>query len=201
MAEAEGENGDCPREQSSQSKFSPGIVKNDEIVVRTLFEPEHVDEDGNLSAKSLTLKELQNTGASVDRLDKQHGTKFNILERAHIRIAGKKNRNWVLLSKVSASNIRQFLDESEQPVFCILDTALKENCAHADILFHSFGNLGNRGVLQVWRNRLVEAMETIRVEPSIRFLLRPTRPYLEWLAAFWRQIWATLVPLQGLKRK
>lgn len=165
LADEEDEKGGCECEQTPQSDHSPGVVVNGETVVRTLFSPENV-EDGIVKPNSMMMRDLKSRerGCSVDRLEQPNGSREEIAQRAGEKVTNKGGRQWVVLASISVRKIRQFLNSASAQAFCVIDTALEDNRAHADILFHAPGN-ENRETLQVWRGQLTQAMETEQIAP------------------------------------
>ncbi len=120
-------------EQSSAAPgLSPGIVKDDEYLLRELFNPQHV-ENGELKLAAISLKDLRSRGFSVHRM------KYVTPECVKASIEGRLSRPrkgapWKNegAAKLKALDVRQILCDGRQ-AFVVIDTAEQNNRGHASI--------------------------------------------------------------------
>lgn len=134
-------------EQISQSSFSPGVVKDEEDLLRWHFHPEHF-KDGNILPAAVTTLDLAENGLSVDRY--QYASKERIQEeikRMQDRIPEK--RESAFICKFSCLDVRDLRDEKGGRALMVIDEALKDNHAHASI--YSAKNR-SKGMLRKIRN-------------------------------------------------
>lgn len=128
--------GHCPRFDETQTAapgISPGIVKDDEFLLREMFDPEHI-ENGEVIERAISIKDLRQRGFSVHRM------KY-VLEDI-VRESVKKKESKVRakdpwrsegLAKILALEVRKLRDDDGENAFVIIDTAHEENKAHASI--------------------------------------------------------------------
>jgi hypothetical protein len=112
--------------------ISPGTVKDDEEVLRSLFNPEHV-ENGVLQERAISLDDLRCRGYSVHRL--RH-TDRQTVQRSNEKILGRsfngQSRTLVGAAILRAREVRDLRHEGKQ-AFVVIDTALKCNRGHSSI--------------------------------------------------------------------
>lgn len=126
---------DCRCEGCTVSEHSPGQVQDDELLIRTLFSPLQVDiEKGTVAP--MAFKDVLTRGLSVDR--KRHTGEQELQARIEARIAsdikaGRNKDGFFRVATASCGDIRSALGEEGTRLFCVYDTALKENTAHADV--------------------------------------------------------------------
>ncbi len=121
-------------EDCAQSTYSPGLVGNEEVLLRTGFNPEAIDEHGNVRKTAIPSEHLKKSGFSVDR--KKYASAAIIRERV---AAQKANPNvqgraeefiYELLTQVVR---HEMLDANSERINIVLDTAREDNRAHASI--------------------------------------------------------------------
>lgn len=117
---------DCLCERESVSKHSPGPVNDNEILIRTLFKAQEVNEDGGL-VPTYFRPDPERRGFSVDRIQHSNSESIKSSKQKDPRFNG-------FLEFVSArtKDIR-CLQQNEQRLFCVYDSATSSNNAHADI--------------------------------------------------------------------
>jgi hypothetical protein len=118
-------------ESRSQSEDSPGLVRNEETLLRAMFHPEHIRE-GKVIEAAIPLNDLRSRGFSVDRRD------FAQCAALHAIIAGLMTRHPDLrqVSMVAhflCESVRQFGDSQEIRAFLVIDTACPTHVSHASI--------------------------------------------------------------------
>ena len=121
---------------SAAPDISPGIVRDNEIVLRELFSPDHIEE-GMITPAAVELKELRQTGASVHRA--KHTAAEEVRASIERRLESRKSQDpsrsyEARISAPTAGQIRgiRIKDTGEQ-VFVVIDTAESGNPGHASI--------------------------------------------------------------------
>lgn len=124
-------------EALSASKHSPSPVKDEEIVVRLILNPIHIDlETGTLKPTAVT--DVKDKGCSVDRLrhtsidDSVNAGRKNA-EAKNLSNPGKERRTVCGTAVLNAKEIRNITVNERTKAFCIYDTALELNKSHADV--------------------------------------------------------------------
>lgn len=114
-----------------QSTWSPGVVKNEEVLLRTVFHPEHVL-DGKVIETAISLTDLKSSGFSVDRFE--YADRIILQKRIERLINNSPQlRHSGLIANFECFSVREFSDELDERAFIVIDTAEKENTAHASI--------------------------------------------------------------------
>ena len=117
---------------SAAPKFSPGIVENDEFLLRELFNPEHIRNE-ELIPRAKSLQDLRSRGFSTHRIKfvTPDFIKSSIEERLS---KPRKGEPWRVegVVRLEVKAVRQFRIDDEQ-LFVVIDTALENNPGHASI--------------------------------------------------------------------
>lgn len=124
-------------ENYSASRHSPCPVISSERLLRLVINPLHVDSlTGNLKPTAVT--DVKDKGCSVDRLS--HTTLDRCLATGHenavVKNAAKPDappRSVCGVANMSAKDIRSIRVGQNIQAFCVYDTALAANTAHADV--------------------------------------------------------------------
>ena len=117
---------------SAAPGVSRGVVLDDEQLLRSLFNPDHI-KDGVLQVAAIPLRDLQERGFSVNRLS--HVTPEFItdgINRLLARRPGGESRYSEGVARFSAGAVRSIQDDGSQ-VFVVIDTASPDNVGHASI--------------------------------------------------------------------
>jgi hypothetical protein len=118
-------------EKASQSKHSPGIVKDAEELLRVIFYPEHVV-NGNVIATAISLDDLSDRGFSIDR--RTYASRSIIEQRINFQTEKMpEERQESTISKFRCGAVRKLRSEDRRRACIVVDTALPENPAHASI--------------------------------------------------------------------
>jgi len=124
----------CRCEDASVSPHSPGCVGHGECLIRVLVAPQHVDKKGR--PRAAALADAETHGLSLFRAghiddDLLRTVAERLVERARAAQGAKAGVVGVLV--MSCETIRKPRDEVDTgPCYCVYDTALKENHAHAE---------------------------------------------------------------------
>ncbi len=117
---------------SAAPDLSPGLVLDDEQLLRSLFNPDHIKED-ILQVAAIPLRDLQVRGFSVNRLS--HVAQEFIedgINRLLARQPGGAPRYSEGVARFRARVVRSIQADGHQ-VFVVIDTALPDNIGHASI--------------------------------------------------------------------
>lgn len=117
---------------SAAPGLSPGIVEDDECLLRELFNPQHI-KNGELQPAAISLKDLRRCGFSVHRMKyvTAEFVKASIEERLSRPRKGEPWKNEGA-AKLKALEVRQILFDGRQ-AFVVIDTAEPNNRGHASI--------------------------------------------------------------------
>ena len=111
---------------------SPGPVKDKEILLREMLNPDHVVE-GEVRSAAVSLRDLREQGFSVNRMD--HVTR-HFVERALNQRLGRPFQGMPRASEgvaqFTARAVRELTDNGKQ-VFVVIDTATESNKGHASV--------------------------------------------------------------------
>ena len=117
---------------SAAPDLSPGVVENDEPLLRSVFNPDHV-RDGQVQPSAISLKDLQERGFSVNRL--WYVTQEFVedtISRTLTRTFQGSPRESEGVAYFTARAVRDVQDNGIQ-AFVVIDTALQDNRGHASI--------------------------------------------------------------------
>ena len=124
----------CECERYSVSDHSPGLVRDDELLIRTLYSPYQINEKGTVTPAS--FRDALERGLSVNRksfiseADLRKGIEGKI-ERD--RKEGKERDEFYRVVTARCGDVRQLFSEDGERLFCIYDTASEEDVSHADV--------------------------------------------------------------------
>lgn len=148
-------------ESQKAMPISPCVVKNEETLVRQLFNPIHID-IATKTLKPTALDDVANKGLSVNRL--QYTTEENITLAANTKAAQdnakidspEKKRGLAGLSFIKCCDIRTIThvtNDCSYRAFAVYDTSLQNDISHADVC-QIFG--GGKQVERSLRSKLFE---------------------------------------------
>ena len=117
---------------SAAPDFSPGIVNDDERLLRALFNPEHV-KDGQVIARAIPVRDLRERGFSVHRLE-HVSPDFVQCSISQTLSRPRKGGTWTDegVAVFLTSCIRALQLDGER-AFVVIDTGLADNPGHASI--------------------------------------------------------------------
>ena len=117
---------------SAKPDLSPGVVEDDELLLRELFNPQHV-RNGELLPSAIPAKDLISKGFSVNRM--KHVTAEFVKASIEKRLSkSRKGEPWKDegVAKLKALEVRQIPFDGRQ-AFVVIDTAEPDNRGHASI--------------------------------------------------------------------
>jgi len=154
-------------ELCSQSPFSSGVVDDEETLLRTVYEPEHIVA-GRVIESAISLTDLGQEGFSVDR----HRIVIpDILTgRAVSQMANRPEaRQHYRVACFPCGAVRRHRDDANQQAFIVIDTADQVDPAHASIF--SAVKRG-RGQLRKLRAQLLPLLQ-LHYDLADIFVTRP----------------------------
>ena len=117
---------------SANPGLSPGVVEDDELLLRELFKPHHI-RNGELRPAAISAKDLVLRGFSVNRM--KHVTTEFVKASIEKRLSkSRKGESWEEegVAKLKALEVRQIQFDGRQ-AFVVIDTAEPNNRGHASI--------------------------------------------------------------------
>ena len=114
---------------SPDPNHSPGIVGDDEYLIREMCDPGHFDENGAITPAAISLKHLISEGVSVHR--RQH-TSIEFIKNS-VRNRCRDRQGWEeYVSLIKVAEVRAIKDEGRQ-AFRVIDDPIADNPGHANI--------------------------------------------------------------------
>jgi hypothetical protein len=142
-------------ELRSQSAYSPGVVKDEEELLRIIFYPEHIV-DNIVQPSAIALDDLRSRGFSVDRRPyAQHDILRRNVDNLRNRQQGARQVDYV--ARLQCREVRDIQDNNVERAFIVIDTAYETNIAHASIYS---ARPRTDAHLRRLRNRLLVLLET-----------------------------------------
>jgi len=134
----------CELEKIAQSQYSPGIIDNNEDLLRLIFSPIHWNEENKMVVPAaFQRRELSERGVSVQR--RRYTSRDFIAKRTDQIGQPRSGKRFVGIISAKCDSIRKIQDDKCQQCFSVLDTSLNDNIGHADIYFsQSYGRLSPR---------------------------------------------------------
>jgi hypothetical protein len=157
---------DCELHSQSEHEPNPGPVGDPEVLIRLIYTPEHVNEDGTLKNSAIPKQDLE-------RLDLQKPAPrgFSLIRSGHIsqeeidqRARDKHESDPVARAEVWAYNVitqelRELLGPDGQRGLCIVDQALQGDPSHAAAWD---SNARKRGALSAVRDELIKRLNAAK---------------------------------------
>jgi hypothetical protein len=138
-----------------QSAYSPGVVKDEEELLRIIFYPEHIV-DNIVQPSAIALDDLRSRGFSVDR---RQYVQHDVLQRNidNLRNRQQEARQVGYIAQLQCRTVRNIHDDNAERAFIVIDTAYEINIAHASIYS---ARPRTDAHLRRLRNRLLVLLET-----------------------------------------
>jgi hypothetical protein len=141
-------------ESHPQSDDSPGVVRDEETLLRVVFHPEHI-KDGQVIETAIPLEDLQSRGFSVDRYGYAQRTVLQtIIDRQMARRPDVREEG--TLAVFLCRGVRQLRDVQETRAFLVIDTACPTHVSHASIYAAQHGT---RSYLRKLRSILLPLLQ------------------------------------------
>lgn len=139
--------------KSAAPILSPGLVQSDEIVLRTVLDPDHLEADGKLASAAMSLHDIRFRGWSVDR------KRFTSQWRVRLSHSSWRKKKPDLLRihvlPIPVGDIRRVDPTTKNQDFVVTDTAMWLNPAHAHVLLSS---PQGEGAARRFRNNLLQKL-------------------------------------------
>lgn len=122
-------------ELETASDFSPGVVENLEAIIRQIFSPIHVDDDGKITPAG--LNEAISHGLSTNRL--KYISELDVVSKGidkqnfDNQNSNRTPKNFIGVTDFEASMVREITDHNGSKGLAIFDTASKDNISHSDL--------------------------------------------------------------------
>ncbi len=144
-------------EEEKQSQYSPGPVLSEETLLRIIYYPAHVDNDGQLKPEAIPTQDLKERGFSVYR--KSYVKREKISTVINNYVSKKTERECRGISPIQCQTVRSITDKEMNKAFNVLDDAkTKEDTAHAEIKYsRNYGRAEQKGL----RKKLIDKFTTI----------------------------------------
>jgi hypothetical protein len=121
----------CACEHDSLSEHSPGLVRNEETILRVVCVPMHIHPKRR-ELKSSFFSHAMSRGLSGQR--SEASSTDDLKSCVEALVSGAPDRVWLGYVEALASAIRETRLENEAAQsFCVADAALESNRAHAEI--------------------------------------------------------------------
>jgi hypothetical protein len=138
-----------------QSVYSPGVVKDEEELLRIIFYPEHIV-DNIVQPSAIALEDLRSRGFSVDR--RQYARQGIMQQNVeNLRRRQQEVRQVDYVAQLQCRAVRNIQDNDAVRAFIVIDTAYEMNMAHASIYS---AKPRTDAHLRRLRNRLLVLLET-----------------------------------------
>ena len=118
---------------SANPGLSPGVVQDDEHLLRELFHPQHV-QNGMLLERAIPVTDLRENGFSLHRM--RHVTQQFVQEVVEERLSRPRKVPWrdEGVAVLRAGTVRALRVSGNQgQAFVIIDTAMESNRGHASL--------------------------------------------------------------------
>jgi hypothetical protein len=123
------------KEKHCISEFSPGCVASAEFILRQVFSPAFVEEDGLTIKADAFIDVFKDSGLSVNRQRYSSEGQLHIAAQKRLDSGpSDKKREHIGLARGSVEKVRQVLDENHHQAMVVLDSALENDLSHADII-------------------------------------------------------------------
>ena len=126
---------DCECENHSVSDHSPGLVGDDEVLIRELYSPHYINEDTG-EVKPVAFRDARDRGLSVTRRlhSSERAHRAKIMKKvAADQAAGRNNDGFWRVVSGSCARIRGITGDDGRRLFCVYDTAREDDASHADV--------------------------------------------------------------------
>ncbi|MDE0226742.1 MAG: hypothetical protein OXP28_16660 [Gammaproteobacteria bacterium] len=118
---------------SAAPGLSPGVVRDDEYLLREMFDPEHV-KDGEILERAIPVSDLRQSGFSLHRM--AYVSRQFVEDAVRKRLTVPRKTLWhnAGVAVLHSNEIRcKRLDADQARAFVIIDTATVKNRGHASL--------------------------------------------------------------------
>jgi len=126
----------CECETSSVSDHSPGVVGDEELLIRTVYSPIQINQETGIVDPAHFRNDALKRGLSVNR--RRHVSEADLRESIESKIVrdrheGKERGDFYRVVTARCGDVRRLALENGERLFCVYDTAFEEDRSHADI--------------------------------------------------------------------
>ena len=124
----------CNCEKVSVSQYSPGIIEDDEILIRQIYSPIHIDKQTG-KILPLAFLDVQDKGMSVNRKIYSSIEELNKKVQYKLRLDEKrgKGKGFEGIIYATCQDVRAIKTNDNLKAFCVYDTGNRNDISHADI--------------------------------------------------------------------
>jgi len=178
-------------EKTKQSQFSPGPVLSEETLLRIVFYPDHIDDEGKLKPEAIPTQDLRDRGFSVYR--KLYVKRKKISNVIDNYVLKKPERQCRGISPVLCHTVRSINDRVESKAFNVLDDAQTiDDEAHAAIKFsRKYGKAEQKGYRSKLKDKFTAILDTESVYTELKNTDPPTikRSLTERILSIFTDFW------------
>ena len=126
----------CECEKYSVSDHSPGLVQNDELLIRTVYSPIQINQETGQVNPAFFRNDALKRGLSINR--KHQVSEADLRRKIECKIVrdrneGKERDDFYRVVTARCSAVRRLVSDDGERLFCVYDTASEEDISHADI--------------------------------------------------------------------
>jgi hypothetical protein len=156
----------CNCETVSVSQYSPGVVEDNEILIRQIYSPIHIDKQTE-KILPLAFLDVQDKGMSVNRKTYSSIEELNKKVQYKLRSDEKRGKGKVFEGVIYATcqDVRAIKTNDNLKAFCVYDTGNKNDISHADICQAKSSRVGGSKM----RLKLREIFSDIPIKLDILF--------------------------------
>ncbi len=124
----------CNCETVSVSQYSPGVIEDNEILIRQIYSPIHIDEQTG-KILPLAFLDAQDKGMSVNRKTYSSLNELNqkVEYKLNLDQARGKDRDFQGVICATCQDVRAIKTNDNLKAFCVYDTGNRNDISHADI--------------------------------------------------------------------
>jgi len=124
----------CNCETVSVSQYSPGVVEDNEILIRQIYSPIHIDKQTG-KILPLAFLDVQDKGMSVNRKIYSSIEELNKKVQYKLRLDEKrgKGKGFEGIIYATCQDVRAIKTNDNLKAFCVYDTGNRNDISHADI--------------------------------------------------------------------
>ena len=126
----------CECEKYSVSDYSPGLIQDDELLIRTVYSPIQINQKTGWVDPAHFRTDALKRGFSVNR--NVHISEADLRKKIECKIArdrdeGKERDDFYRVVTARCSDIRRLTSKDGERLFCVYDTGVEGDVSHADI--------------------------------------------------------------------
>ena len=156
----------CNCETVSVSQYSPGVVEDNEILIRQIYSPIHIDKQTG-KILPLAFLDVQDKGMSVNRKIYSSIEELNKKVQYKLRLDEKrgKGKGFEGIIYATCQDVRAIKTNDNLKAFCVYDTGNRNDISHADICQAKSSRVGGSKM----RLKLREIFSDIPIKLDILF--------------------------------